>query len=76
MENNYKGYKLFNDIKDVKLRAYNRIRTMMNINEAMGEQQAEHYVESFSELGKKDMAVMAAWIKRDGLENVSKQLGT
>lgn len=70
----YKGYSLFNEVKDAKLRAFNRVQTMVNINEATGEQQAQHYVECMDDAGKKDMAIMAAWIKRDGQENVIKQI--
>ncbi len=71
---NFKGYSLFNDVRDRKLQSFNRLQTMVNINTNMGEEQATHYVNEFSADEKKDLTAMALWIKQDGLASVQRQI--
>lgn len=74
MPNNHKGYSLFNEVKDSKLRAFNRLQAMVNINELSGEHAATNYVNNFDDDSKRDLAIMAAWIKRDGMPSVQRQV--
>jgi hypothetical protein len=74
VENNYKGYSLFNDIEDRKMRAFNRVVTMVNINDDLGEDDANIYIQSVESNSQRDMAIMAKWIGVDGRESVRKQI--
>lgn len=74
MPSNFKGYSLFEEVKEPKLRAFNRLQAMVNINDLLGENVATDYVNHFDKDGKTDLAVMAAWIKRDGMPSVQRQV--
>lgn len=72
--NNYKGYSLFVDVKDNRLRAFNRLQAMTNINELLGAHAAEDYVKQVPEVDRIDLAVMAKWIGEAGLPSVQRTL--
>lgn len=74
MENNYKGYSLFNEVKNAKLRAFNRIQTMINLNDLFGEKSATDYVENFDKDSRLDMAIMSKWIKQNGMAEVQREI--
>lgn len=71
---NFKGYSLFNGVDNAMLRAYNRLNTLVTISEDAGEGLATRYLESLGDVGKKEVAVMAQWIKREGRETVSRKV--
>jgi hypothetical protein len=72
MSNDFKGYSLFNEVKEPKLRAFNRIQTMVNLNDLFGEKSANEYVVKFTEGERLDMAIMAKWIKDKGMAEVQR----
>lgn len=67
---NFKGYSLFNELKNRKLKAFNRLNTMMNLNNLLGEGAATEYVNHFSKEDKTDLTAVAYWIKKEGMEKV------
>lgn len=72
--NNYKGYDLFNDVESNMVRAFNRLNTIVTINDDVGETIAAKYLDQLSDNCKKELAVMAQWIKREGREAVIKKV--
>lgn len=67
---NYKGYPLFNEIKDRQLKAYNRLNIMMNINDAMGEHMAQEYAEQIDQQGRTDLLFMGKMVEKYGNEQI------
>ncbi len=63
--NSYKGYSLFKDVKDVKLRTWNRCATAFNIN---GTGDAEGYLSCFDSNCKKQVYAMLKYIKTIGYD--------
>ena len=74
MTDNYKGYPTFNNVEDYKLQAYNRLTTMLNVNQDIGPDDAARYVELFDKKGKLNLALMAKWVQQEGRENVRKKI--
>lgn len=72
--NTYKGYDLFNESEVAMVRAYNRVQTLVNIREAMGDDDCEGYLGCLDDVGKKEVALMARWIQREGTDNVVKYI--
>jgi hypothetical protein len=70
MQNNYKGYSLFNDVEDAALRTWNRCVVMCNVNIDQGEGFAEGYGGSLSKVDKMQMMAMLHYIKVKGAELV------
>lgn len=48
MEKTYKGYPVFDDIKDPGMRTWNRVSTAYNLYEDKGEEDFVGYIEQFS----------------------------
>jgi len=71
MENNYKGYSLFNDVKDVKLRTWNRCATAFNIN-VKGD--SEGYLSCFGKECKKQIYAMLKYINVVGYNTARKNI--
>lgn len=72
--NKYKGYDLFSDVDNNMVRAFNRLNTIVTINEDISETIAAKYLDQLSDNCKKEVAVMAQWIKREGREAVIKKV--
>ncbi len=71
---NYKGYPTHSETKDPTLRSFNRIQTLEAINGDVGEVVAQRYIEQFTEKERKELLVMAVWIKREGRESVIRSI--
>ena len=73
MENNYKGYSLFKDVKDVKLRTWNRCATAFNIN-ASNKGDSEGYLACLDSLCKRQVLAMLKYINTIGYDNARKNI--
>lgn len=62
----------FDDIQHTPLRVFNRVMFMMNLNQSVSPEEGKAYAESFSEGEKKQMYVMGAFIKKNGLDKTRK----
>lgn len=74
MSNNYKGYNLFNDVDNVKLRAWNRCATFFTIYRTLGKEEAKSYTSQLDDIGRTQMQNMLAEIREDGYGNVRKSV--
>lgn len=72
--NNYKGYSLFNDVERPALQSFNRCTTARNILETHGEEDHKAYLEALGEKGRALVYTMALYIKKNGYENVKREL--
>lgn len=72
--NNYKGHSLFNDVKDVALRTFNRCIIMQNLNEDYGEPFAIGYGACLKEPSHKQMLAMFQYIKVKGVDTVRREI--
>lgn len=72
--NNYKGYSLFNDIEEAALRTWNRCATMFNINSDHSPEESKGYAEQLSDLERKQVSAMFAYINAKGYETVRKEI--
>lgn len=70
MQNNYKGYSLFNDVEDAALRTWNRCVVMCNINSDSGEEFAKNYANHLNKVEQMQMMAMLQYIKVKGAEAV------
>lgn len=70
----YRNRKTFHEVEDPKLRAWNRVNIMFNLDEEMSSNQATLYLEQFND---KDRAVIMATlvaIKQQGYNEVRRKL--
>lgn len=74
MNNNYKGYSLFNDVEDKALRTWNRCVVMFNIHSDHGEKFSENYANCLSKVEKMQVMAMLQYIKVKGAEAVRNEI--
>lgn len=72
MENNFKGFSLFNDIKSRKLAAYNRLQTMIQIEGDLGYDLAKKYAEKLTDAQRADVLFLGEMAKKFGMEEIKK----
>jgi len=72
--NNYKGSPLFNDIKDKRLRTWNRCAIIFNLTADRGPTAMREYVGRFEENEVKEIYGMFDCIEKYGYEAVRKQI--
>lgn len=70
----YKAYNTFDEIKNYKLRAFNRMVTAKNIAKDAGKAIAEQYLKQFSEQHKKEISAVMWAVKINGIESVRKEV--
>ena len=68
MQNNYKGYSLFNEVEDAALRTWNRCVVMLNINKDQGSDFVKGYAESMGDVERMQMMAMYQYIAIKGTE--------
>lgn len=73
-KNSYKGYSLFNDVEDDLLQAWNRSQVVANINQDMGQESAESYVNHFKPEDKMKVQILLAAVSHVGKEEVQKRI--
>jgi|TARA_R110000868_G_scaffold2827_2_gene19587 hypothetical protein len=76
MQNNYKGYSLFNDVEDASLRTWNRCTVMCNGSVDQGDEFAEEYGECLSEVDRLQVVAMMHYINVKGTEAVRLEIST
>lgn len=59
-------FNTFSEIKHTPLRVYNRVVMMNNIIEDFGKDTLEEYISNFSQMERKQMFVMAHFLKHHG----------
>ncbi len=64
----------FEDIKDTKLRAWNRLNTIFNLKETIGEGAVSNYAKQFTKEDKFAIFGMAAYITKHGYENTRREI--
>lgn len=64
----------FNEIEHFPLRVFNRVAFLYNLVEDGGKYAGEEYLEQFDKEERKQMYVMAAYIKRRGIEATRKEV--
>ena len=64
----------FDEIKDISLRAYNRLAYAQNLNDDVGYEDAAKYVDQFNIQDQKEMAEVAQRIKRIGVPAFKRSL--
>lgn len=74
MTNEYKGYPLFNDIKDDKLRNWNRINILYNIKETLGNVVAIRYAQQLDKVSRAALLHMHYYIDKTGYTNVRREI--
>lgn len=72
--NNYKGASLFNDVKDSKLRAFNRAVTMLNQLEDHGTGEAGLYANCLTDFDRKEMYHIFDRMVNEGEATVRKEI--
>lgn len=68
--NEFNGYGLFNDVQDEKVKAFNRLMTLNNINQSRDKHLAKEYVELFNSNERAKIALTLTNIRRFGLNVV------
>ena len=71
MKNNFNK---FDDISHLPLRVYNRVVLLNNLHTDFGPQAAKEYIELFNEGERKQMYIMQAHLKNNGVEAVKKEV--
>lgn len=74
MENNFKGFPLHNEVDNNMQRSFNRLNTALNINDALGENEAGLYFEEFDQKARLEIVLMAKYIKEQGRDAVIKKI--
>jgi len=74
MTKEFKGYPLFNDVTDDLLRAWNRIQIGQNIMEALGEEEAQAYLENFNDTDLMQVELLALMVSIHGEDEIRKQI--
>ena len=65
---NFNGYSFFEDVKNPKLRTYNRINVYLNIKERHGKEVGRKYLKKFNKKEQFDILRMMSDIKFVGFE--------
>lgn len=65
---NFNGYGLFDDIRDVNLRTYNRINVYLNVKERHGPEVGQNYLKQFKKNELLSIFSMMAEMHRTGYE--------
>lgn len=71
---NFKGYELFNDMKDDLLQAWNRANVIANINESLGVNDAQAYHDLFNPVEKMKIEMLLIMVSANGKEEVQKRI--
>lgn len=64
----------FDDIKEPKLQAWNRLNVIFNIKENINNTAATEYSKQFTKDGKLAIMLLAAYITKHGYENTRREL--
>lgn len=72
MSNKYKGQSLFNEVEDLKLRAWNRCAVFFNIFADQGKVPAQMYAAQFTDEEKAQLIAMFNLVKMQGYETTRK----
>lgn len=67
-------FEKFDDIEHLPLKVFNRVVNMFNLVEDSGAQAGENYLEQFTEGERRQMYLMAAYIKQKSVEAVRKEV--
>lgn len=74
MSNSYKGQPLFNEVEDVKMRAWNRCAVFFNMFADQGKVPAQMYAAQFTDEEKGQLIAMFNLIKVQGYETTRKAI--
>ena len=74
MSNSYKGYSLFNDVKSVNLRSWNRAAIMHNMMEDGHKHIVEEYVAKLDKAGQMQCYIVLKMIVDKGVEAARKDI--
>ena len=64
----------FDDIKEPKLQAWNRLNVIFNLKETIGDHAAVDYSKQFDKIGKVGIMLMSAYITKHGYENTRREI--
>lgn len=67
-------YPLFRDIKNPKLRAWNRLNIIYNMKEQLGSASSRNYVKQFNKRDKFDILDLGSRVVREGYEDVRRSI--
>lgn len=67
------SYGTFNDVRNYKLRAWNRINTYLNIKDKFGSYVAKNYLKKFKRSEQINIFIIMKRINEEGFENVRRQ---
>lgn len=70
----YRTRKTFHDIEDPKLRAWNRVNMMFNLDEEMSSNQATLYLEQFNDKDRAAVLATLVAINKQGYDTVRRKL--
>ncbi len=70
MSDEFKGYSLFNDVNNIRLRTWNRCAAFFSIFEDHGKAMAQSYANQLDDVAKKQMTNMLAEIREQGYGTV------
>jgi len=73
-DNYYKEVSLFNDIKNVSQRAWNRLLTITNLSDQGRGRDAKGYLDKLDNSGRAAIGLLVLAIKKEGLETVRAEL--
>lgn len=68
------AYPLFNDIRNPKLRAWNRLNIIFNMKESIGSYAANGYTKQFKKDELLEILRMGVRVLREGYENVRRSI--
>jgi len=74
MSKQYKGYSLFDDVKQDTLKVFNRCVTLGNINDDLGKAHVSRYLNLLTDKDKLKISVMLQYIKAKGIESVKREV--
>lgn len=74
MNNTTVNFNYFNEIETTSLRIFNLVVTFSNLKSDFGDEVAKAYVENLSQVERKQMFLVLAAIKKDGVEAVRKSI--
>lgn len=73
-KNDFKGFSLFNDVKDPKLQAYNRAAMLKNLRESHGDELANNYYLSFGGPSQFGIITTMMFVKEHGWDEVKRRI--
>lgn len=68
------GFNKFNEVEPRRLRVFNRVVMAFNIIDDFGPDQLKEYLSTFSTDERLEMQVMSAYIKKNGPDQVRKEV--